>query len=273
MDSCVLGLKSRRRSTKGIDRSSEIVAEHRDKPIERDELVLQHLALVKLVAQRFCQKLPPQVELDDLMSVGIIGLLDAAKRFDWSRSVQFRTYAETRVRGAIVDYLRSLSWAPRTLHRRARALETARSAFEQREGRSASLGELADELGIDTADCDRLLAEIRRLDVADIDSLTGDESKPQPLQLDDPEARLVRQEALELISKAVELLPERQKLVLWLYYCQELTMKEVGAALKVNEPRASQLHSKALAAVRTEVARLAALPARIGKKEVLAECR
>ncbi len=217
----------------------------------RNELVMENLFVVTQVMKRTVARLPRAVEADDVWSAGVLGLIDAARKFDGAREVRFRTYAETRVRGAMLDYLRSLSWAPRGLHRMEKEIDRARELVERRTCRGATAPEIADELGINIGDCHRLLDRVNRLDWSDSDELREDVADAAGRA--SPAAHLERKELLELIWKAVDLLPERQKLVLWLYYGEEMNMKEVGAVLEVNEARASQLHSKAIQGLRSEM--------------------
>jgi RNA polymerase sigma factor for flagellar operon FliA len=219
--------------------------------LSRDALVIDNLPVVALVVGRMSQKLPPFVDREELRSAGILGLIDAAKRYDSSRGAKFRTYAELRVRGAIVDFLRSQTWAPRGLHRHARRMESARSAVEQRTGCAATVSEIAGELDISLEQYHRLLSQINALDIrADSGSA---ESGDQIADTSNPLEQLERKALIEIVYKAVEALPERQKMVLWLYYYEELTMKEVGAVLDINEARVSQLHSKAILTLRREL--------------------
>ena len=223
----------------------------------RNELVMTNLSVVSRVMKRTIARLPRSVEADDVWSAGVLGLIDAAQKFDGTREVRFRTYAETRVRGAMLDYLRSLSWAPRGLHRAEKEIVRAREVVERRTCRDATAPEIADEMGISLEDCHRLLARVSRIDWSDSDELR--EEIADDRGRGSPATHLERKDLLELIWKVVDLLPERQKLVLWLYYGEEMTMKEVGAVLEVNEARASQLHSKAIQGLRSEmIARLKA---------------
>jgi RNA polymerase sigma factor for flagellar operon FliA len=221
----------------------------------RDALVTGNLTIVSLVLQRLLPKLPRSVEADDLWSAGVVGLIDAAQKYDSTRAARFRTYAEVRVHGAILDYLRSLSWAPRGLHRRRREVETARSAVENRMGRSATESELAEEMGLTVEEQRGMLMLIDRLDLHDAGAICEEEDAlgPRTGELDDPLFHIQRKEMVALLSQAIESLPQRQQMVLWLYYYEELTMKEVGAVLEVNEARVSQLHSKAIAALRRQM--------------------
>jgi RNA polymerase sigma factor for flagellar operon FliA len=235
----------------------------------RDRIILDNLSLVEEVVRRMSRKLPAAADQRELVSAGILGLIEAAARFDHKRTVKFRTYAETRVRGAILDHLRSLTWAPRGLHQRARAISAARAAVEQRKCAAAMGSEIADELGLSNDDFNRLLADVNRLNISDLnDEPSVEKSVQHSGSLVDPILSFERQEKLDLIAEATEQLPERLRVVLWLYYCEELTLKELGAVLKVNEARASQLHSKAIAAVRQEIAkRLNGSPARASQSE------
>jgi RNA polymerase sigma factor for flagellar operon FliA len=224
---------------------------------ERDKLILENLAVVERVVARVASRLPSSIDRDDLHSVGMLGLITAAERFDHTRAVRFKTYAEVRVRGAMIDYLRSMSWAPRSVFRRIRQIDEARRAVENQSLRTATASEVASQLGMTHVAYDALMREIQRVDVSQVDSLddehpisavnrpTGPES--------DPSVHLERKEALEMVSQSIQELPERLRLMLWLYYYEQLTMKEVGSLLGVNEARASQLHSKAIAALRSAV--------------------
>lgn len=230
---------------------------HPRRHASRDARIVENLSVVGLVLQRLLPRLPSSVEADDLHSAGVMGLIDAAQKYDESRSVRFRTYAEVRVRGAMLDYLRSLSWAPRGLHRREREVETARSSVEQKTHRSATASEIARELGIAVEECHRLMAQINNLRLGD-DGDLGDERihTPREMGADNPYSHLERRELIDLVWQAARSLPERLQLALRLYYIEEMTMKQVGSTLEVNEARVSQLLSKAVALLREEVLRL-----------------
>jgi RNA polymerase sigma factor for flagellar operon FliA len=217
----------------------------------RNALITDNLHVVNLVMRQLLPRLPGCVDADDLRSAGIMGLVDAAEKYDPSRAVRFSTYAEIRVRGAMLDYLRSLSWAPRALHRSARQVRSARASIEQRACRQATASELAEQMGLSLEECQRVLLWISGAELLDYERALSVSKEGG-----DPAAELERKEKLQIIWRAVELLPERQRQVLWLYYVEELSMKEVGAVLGVNESRASQLHSKAIAALRHQVGQL-----------------
>ena len=225
---------------------------------KRDALVLDNLGIVSLVLQRLLPKLPNSIEAEELWSAGVIGLIDAAQKYDSTRAVRFRTYAEVRVYGAIIDHLRSLSWAPRGLHRRRREIEATRSAVEKRMGRSITASELAESLGLSVEEQHSQLMLFERIDLCDMDAVGEEEGtlryhRLRESQFDDPLHNIEREETVALLGRAIEALPERQRLILWLYYFEELTMKEVGEVLGVNEARISQLHSKAIAVLRRQM--------------------
>ena len=223
----------------------------------RDSLVMENLSVVGIVARRLARKLPPSVDIDDIQSAGILGLMDAAQKFDSSRGAMFRTYAELRVQGAILDYLRSLSWAPRGMHRRAKEIEAARSIVEQRINGTATVTELAQELDLTLEQCHQELMQADSLHFFETEDIVRevDQIRQSPASSDacDPLIQLEAKAMLGIVWESIETLPERHKLVLWLYYYEELTMKEVGAVMSVNEARVSQLHSKAIAGLRQKV--------------------
>src|SRR5262245_59492872 len=198
---------------------------------ERDRLILENLSVVERAVGRIASRLPSSIDRDDLHSVGMLGLITAAERFDHSRAVRFKTFAEVRVRGAMIDYLRSMSWAPRSLFRRIRQVDEARRSVENQAFRSATASEVAGRMGLTSDAYDALMHEIQRIDVSRVDLI--DDEHPMSLvpratgPEADPSVHLERKEALEIISESIGTLPERLKLTLWLYYYEQLTMKEV----------------------------------------------
>lgn len=229
--------------------------------ISRDQLIMESMPVVTSIAQRLLLKLPPSVEADDIHSVGVIGLIDAAERFDAKRAVKFRTYAEVRIKGAMLDYLRSLSWAPRRLHYRVRELNQVRTTIEGATGRNATVAELVEAMGITVEQYHRLLLEISSINLRNSDEMGEQESSDSIAHLvadqtSDPSVAIERKEMIEIVRQAAEQLSERQKILLWLYYFEELTMKEVGAVLQVKESRASQIHSKTLKTLQREVLKI-----------------
>jgi RNA polymerase sigma factor FliA len=231
---------------------------------ERERLIEAHLPQVKFIAERMTAKLPPSVDRDDLIGAGVLGLLDAVEKFDPSRGVLFKTYAEMRVRGAMLDSLRELDWVPRSLRRRAREVEAAYNQIEQQQGRVAEGEEVAKLLGLSVNEFHDLLTELRGLTITGLEREDDDESNPHARQYADelghtPLANYEREEIRIHLTKAIDRLPERERQVVALYYIEELTMKEVGAVLGVTESRVSQLHTQAVLRLRSSLTALRTL--------------
>ena len=220
--------------------------------VERERLVQETLPLVARVAGALASRLPHSVEMSDLTQAGVLGLLDAADKFDRTKGVRFRTYAELRIRGAILDSLRDLDWVPRSLRRLRRELHNAELRLQSQLGRAPSDEELASAMEVSPDDLRIARERVRRSESASaatesfdkVVALTVDTASP------DPQALLERRELTLLLARAIEKLPERERLILALYYHEELTMKEVGKVLGVNESRVSQIHSKAIEKLR-----------------------
>lgn len=224
----------------------------------RNTLIVTHLPKVKYIADRIAAKLPPSVERDDLYGAGVVGLIDAVDRFDASRGIAFTTFAEMRVRGAILDNLRSLDWASRSTRRRAREVQAAYAEVENNLGRPATDEEVAAHMNIPLAEFREALQEINGLKITNLDD-RDEETGLSPAdfvadnsfsQLDELEKKQMRQ----LIALSVEKLPERERQVVALYYVEELTMKEIGEVLGVTESRVSQLRSQAIVRLRNYMA-------------------
>jgi RNA polymerase sigma factor for flagellar operon FliA len=221
---------------------------------ERNALVEANLPQVKFIAERMAAKLPPSVDRDDLIGAGVLGLMDAVDKFDPARGVQFKTYAELRVRGAILDSLRSLDWAPRSMRHRGREVEAAYHQIEQERGRAAQEDEVATRLGLSAAEFSTLLNELRGLTLMGLEADDEDSEFQAPQIPDDlergPLALYERGESRSHLIAAIDRLPDRERQVVALYYLEELTMKEVGAVLGVTESRVSQLHTQAVLRLR-----------------------
>ncbi|HTL99265.1 MAG TPA: FliA/WhiG family RNA polymerase sigma factor [Holophagaceae bacterium] len=225
---------------------------------EQDQLVQDHLRLVQLVARRMASRLPAHVELDDLVHFGVLGLLDAAKKYQPDREVQFKTYAELRIKGAIVDGLRELDWMPRSLRRRKRDIDQARARLQQRLGRGPSLEELAAELSLTVEDLQRMADELEGpgdpLSEPGLDETAEGLAGLLPdLDTEDALAQIETREREELVQKAVEALPRKERFVVQLYSFADLTMKEIGTLLNLTESRVSQLHAQAMDNLRKEL--------------------
>ena len=232
-------------------------------PEERDRLLVEHLPTVRYLARRIHERLPQHVELDDLVSAGVVGLIDAFSKFDHSKKVQFKSYAQFRIRGAILDSLRTLDWSPRELRRKGRAVEEAVRTSTQRLSRAPSETEIAKEMGIGLAEYQNLLGELKGLEIGSLhmerSEDSGDEELsyvPGPVE-DDPLFRCLKGEIKQRLGDAIEELPEKERMVLTLYYYEELTMKEIGLTLGVVESRVSQIHSSAVVRLRASLRSLA----------------
>jgi RNA polymerase sigma factor FliA len=230
---------------------------------ERNRIIVDHLPQIRYIAQRMAMRLPPEVQLEDLISSGVIGLLDAYEKFDPGKGVSFKTYASVRIRGAILDNLRGLDWAPRDLRSRGREVERAYARLQQKLGRPANDEEVAAELGIDLATFQALLDRLNGLMIGHFRSGEGEQDGVDADNLplwysplspgDSPFEAVGKQEMRELLGKGIEQLPEREQLILSLYYRDELTMKEIGRILGVNESRVSQLHTRAILRLRAKL--------------------
>jgi RNA polymerase sigma factor FliA len=222
----------------------------------RDRLILTYAPLVKYVAGRLGTGLPAHVEEGDLVSYGLLGLIGAIERYEPDRDVKFETYAIARIKGSIIDELRSLDWVPRSVRSRAREIERAMVELENRLRRAPTDEEIATEVGISRQEFDDNLTQISRSSVAALDELwTISSSGGDTVSLidtiedpnaDDPSHAMARTEVREQLADAIARLPERERLVISLYYYEELTLREIGEVLGVTESRVSQLHTKAV---------------------------
>ncbi len=229
----------------------------------RERLVVAYAPLVKYVAGRMSSGLPAHVEESDLISYGLTGLISAIERFDLSREIKFETYAITRIRGAIIDELRTLDWVPRSVRARARDIERANMKLEARFQRAPTDEEMAAELGMSTSEFQDALLQISHSTIVALDELwnVSDASGDQVSLLDtlpdrdapDPQAVVDQGEQRDRIADAIAALPEREKLVIALYYYENLTLREIGEVLGVTESRVSQLHTKAVLRLRSKL--------------------
>ena len=229
-------------------------------PAEREELIRENLVLVKHVAYRMARRLPSSVEVNDLVNTGVLGLLDAVDKFDPSRNVRFGAYAELRIRGAILDSLRDLDWAPRSLRKKSRELENIYGHLEDKLGRPATDEEVCEAMGESLHDLHSLLDQLNGLVVGSFDAPGHGEDSEKLINYypdggNDPYMQLEADQLVRIMATAIDALPEKERLVISLYYFEELTMKEVGALLGVNESRVSQLHSKATLRLREKLRR------------------
>ncbi|MFH1540215.1 MAG: FliA/WhiG family RNA polymerase sigma factor [bacterium] len=225
----------------------------------RRRLAEKYLSLVKWVVDRISYRLPPNVEREDLVSEGIIGLMDALDKFDTGRESRFESYAVTRIRGSVLDYLRQSDWVPRSLRQKCREIENAFSEIERQAGRSAEDKEVAKLLGISVDELHTTLADISGAAVISFEELlsVSDSSRPIPVlarvrdtSAEDPVSLVVKKEIKGILRDACEALPETEKTIIGLYYVERLTLKEIGKVLEVSESRVCQLHSRAILRLR-----------------------
>jgi RNA polymerase sigma factor FliA len=230
----------------------------------RERLILHYSPLVKYVAGRVGVGLPSNIEQADLVSYGIFGLIDAIEKFDIERAIKFETYAISRIKGAIIDELRSIDWIPRSVRYKAREVEKAYAALEARLHRSPTEPEVAAELGIKLEELHTIFSQVSFVNVVALDELMsagGDKSDKVSLvdtledtKAEDPVAAFETEETKYLLAKAINTLPEREKIVVTLYYYEGLTLAEIGQVLGVTESRICQMHTKAVLQLRGKLA-------------------
>lgn len=233
--------------------------------LRREELVRRHAPLVKLIVNRIAGHLPDWVDYEDLLSAGVLGLLKAIERFDPSRGVKFETYATPLIRGEVMETLRSKDWVPRSVRRRAREVARAVAELEAQLGRPPTAEEIAERMGLSTAEYEAILVDTARACLLSIEEVFAEGEDAPPVngrqaaslgtEETDPLASIEREELKRIIAAAIERLPVREKQVLALYYQEGMTLKEIGAVLGVTESRVCQIHSQAMARVRAAVMR------------------
>lgn len=225
---------------------------------ERSGWIEEFAPLVKRIAHHMMAKLPASVQVDDIIQAGMIGLLDAVNRYEEAQGAQFETYAAQRIRGAILDELRAADWLPRGIRKSMRKIENAMRAVGHKLGRAPGEQELADHLGIPLAEYQHMLQEARGYQLLYYEDLTAsdddnffdrhtDRAHPSPLE------EMIDEDMRERLIESIEELPEREKLVMGLYYEQELNLREIGEVLGVTESRVCQLHSQAIARLRSRL--------------------
>jgi RNA polymerase sigma factor FliA len=227
---------------------------------EQERVMAEHLPIVRLIARRIHERLPQHVPIEDLYSAGVIGLFDAFSKFDPSKKVLFRTYAQFRIRGAILDSLRTLDWSPRELRRKGRAVEEAIQRLTGELSRSPTDIEIAQKLNISLAAYQQLLGELKGLEIGSLHTEHSGHSGEEELiyvparSEDDPLFRYLDGEMRDRLTNAINDLPERERLIMTLYYYEETTMKEIGLILGVVESRVSQIHASAVLHLRARLA-------------------
>lgn len=229
----------------------------------RDKLVLRHMRLVKYVAGRMAIHCPPAIEMDDLIGWGLLGLIDSVERFDHAHATKFSTYAVIRIRGAILDQIRSMDWAPRSLRAMARRIGETRDRLRQERGREPSAGDIAEALGTTEDQIEEAVGQLQTAHVLSLQEYLDVEHAESGSRLDrigdrrtaGPDDAVLDKERQDRIVQAILRLPEQQQKVLHLYYYEELTLKEIGAVLEVTESRVSQIHGAAMKALRKALQR------------------
>jgi RNA polymerase sigma factor for flagellar operon FliA len=233
----------------------------------RDRLILTYAPLVKYVAGRLGSGLPAHVDEGDLVSYGLLGLIGAIERYDPTRDIKFETYAISRIKGAIIDELRALDWVPRSVRSRAREIERAIAELEAKLGVAPTDEQIAEKIGITVEELEDSLTDISRSSIAALDELWSVSGEGDQVSLMDtiedttgprPADVLDESEMREALADAIARLPEREKLVVTLYYYEELTLREIGEVLGVTESRVSQLHTKAILRLKSRLAGAAA---------------
>jgi RNA polymerase sigma factor for flagellar operon FliA len=248
-------------------KNSSAIKKYKDRPFkitqkEKDKLITEYSPLIRFIAQKIAVRLPPNIELDDLISAGVIGLMDAIDKWDPSRDNKFKTYAEFRIRGAILDELRAQDWVPRSIRDKAKLLDRTIVQLEAELGRSASDEELAQALSISIEEFHSLINQVRPVSLLPIDQSTIFSNTDKRSIMDilegsklaNPLNQLSLKTVKETVAQAIEELPERQRLVLSLYYYEDLNLKEIGQVLRVTESRVSQLHAQAVTRLRAKLA-------------------
>jgi RNA polymerase sigma factor for flagellar operon FliA len=232
--------------------------------VEQEQVLMEHLPIVRFLARRIHERLPQHVDIEDMVSAGVVGLMDAFAKFDPTKKVQFRSYAQFRIRGAILDSLRTMDWSPRELRRKGRAVEEAIRVLMARMGHAPGEAEIAAELALELDDYQQLLGDLKGLEIGTLHMVRNEDSGEEELAYvpgrpeEDPLFICLRGELEDRLTEAIANLPDRERLVMTLYYYEEMTMREIGLALGVVESRVSQVHASAVAHLRAALKDLAA---------------
>lgn len=229
--------------------------------VGRDELIVSHLPMVKYLVGKIASQLPPHLDREDLMSAAVIGLITAAERFDPERGVQFKTFVEQRIRGTIMDELRAQDWLTRSVRDKYKRLEREFSSLEQKLGRNPTSEEVAHAMNMELEDYFHLLEEVHFLSVVSLDDSWEDEDGSSFGLLDvledkgseNPQEQMMAREMVDVMAEAIDALPEKERIVITLYYYEEMNLKEIGAILSLTESRICQLHSQAVLRLRTKM--------------------
>lgn len=221
----------------------------------KEELIKCHMEIVKIVVGRLYTKFNSNVEYEDLISYGVVGLIDAIEKFDISKNIKFKTYASIRIRGSIIDQIREIDWVPRSVRQKAKIVERAIQSLEQELNRYPTELELAEKLEIEKGKLITILNEISSFNIISLEEkiekgVTSDIPKDEKNL---PEDLFLENELKEVLRKTIEKLPEKEKMIITLYYYEELTYKEIGKILNISESRVSQIHSKAISYLKSHI--------------------
>ena len=232
-------------------------------PSLREQIVPEHQPLIRYIVNRIAVRLPSHIDLDDLHNTGVIGLMDAIEKYDPGKNCKFKTYAEFRIKGAILDQLRSLDWVPRSVRQKSRRLERAYGEVEQRLGRVASDDEVADSLGLQIEKFHELLNQVRGISLVNLEEIRGINSDGdragtfadivEDVNSENPFASVKLTEMKHVIADTIGTLPEKERLVISLYYYEDLNMKEIGGILGITESRVCQIHTKSVLRLRAKL--------------------
>jgi RNA polymerase sigma factor for flagellar operon FliA len=229
----------------------------------KEQIVLEHTPLIRYIVNRIAVRLPSHIDLDDLHNTGVIGLMDAIEKYDPDKNCKFKTYAEFRIKGAILDQLRSLDWVPRSVRQKGRRLERAYGEVEQRLGRSATEDEVADSLGLQLDKLQELVNQVRGISLVNLEEIRGGGSEGdragsyadiiEDVNAENPYSTLKLHELRGIVADTIATLPEKERLVVSLYYYEDLNMKEIGGILGITESRVCQIHTKSVLRLRSKL--------------------
>ncbi len=245
------------KTSAAVDSLVEVSPPKKGKATNNEETILKYAPLIKYIANRIAARLPVHIDIRDMINSGVLGLMDALEKFDPDKGVKFETYAEYRIKGAILDSLRAMDWVPRSVRKVATLLENTSSELEKKHGRPATDEELAKAMNIDVDKFYKMMSRVSNIPMLSLeidartsilDRLVSDSSKTPYEAIDKEELRGV-------LANSIEMLPEKEKKVISLYYFSEITMKEIGKILDLTESRVSQIHTKAVTKLRGKLRR------------------
>jgi RNA polymerase sigma factor for flagellar operon FliA len=232
-------------------------------PSLKEQIVLEHAPLIRYIVNRIAVRLPSHIDLDDLHNTGVIGLMDAIEKYDPEKNCKFKTYAEFRIKGAILDQLRSLDWVPRSVRQKSRKLERAYGEVEQRLGRAASEEEVADSLGLQIEKFHELMNQVRGISLVNLEEIRGGSQDGdrtgtfadivEDVNAENPFSTLKLHEMKQIVADTIGTLPEKERIVVSLYYYEDLNMKEIGNILGITESRVCQIHTKSVLRLRSKL--------------------